>query len=337
MSTETETELEKSTAPAAAETPIWKVEPSRFATALFHVLGIRRRIVMANMRVVFGDQLSASELERLAKAFYLHFFRVIRENLAMFWRTDRRLADMVDVVGVEHLFEAGEKGQGILILTGHFGNWELTSIAAMLQYKEYRDRFFVIRKSLSAGLEHVLFRRFHQAGLQVIPPFNTLSQVLQALASNDVVIFILDQHTMVDMPKGIAVDFFGRTAGTNRSLALLTAHSGAPVIPAIAYRKNDGRHVVRFEKPLEWIYADDPEEEIRLNTQHYNDVLERFVLEHPEQWFWAHRRWKYSEEAETKKLILLGRRRASRLPYEAHQHADPDGNRHQGPPTEQGS
>jgi KDO2-lipid IV(A) lauroyltransferase len=331
MSSNTEIDLETSPA-AGVETPIWKVESSFFATTLYHLLGIRRRIVMANMRKVFGDQLSEREILRLAKAFYDHFFKVICENLAMFWRSDRRLAAMVDVVGVERLFEAGEKGNGILILTGHFGNWELTSIAAMLQYKEYRDRFYVIRKSLSAGLEHVLFRRFHQAGLKVIPPFNTLSQVLRALENNDVLIFILDQHTMVDVPKGIAVDFFGRKAGTNRSLALLTAHSGAPVIPAIAYRKKDGRHVVRFEEPLEWIYDDDPEEEIRLNTRRYNEVLERFVLEHPEQWFWAHRRWKYSEDTQSKNLTLLGRRRSSRLPYVANQDADADGDGKQGPP-----
>ena len=287
---------------------------------------------MANIRQVFGDQLAEGDLKRLAKGFYDHFFKVIAENLAMFWRSDRRLAAMVDVVGVEHLFEAGEKGNGILVLTGHFGNWELTSIAAMLQYKEYRDRFFVIRKSLSAGLEHVLFRRFHQAGLKVILPFNTLSQVLRALENNDVLIFILDQNTMVDVPKGIAVDFFGRRAGTNRSLALLTAHSGAPVIPAIAYRKKDGRHVVRFEKPLEWIYADDPEEEIRLNTQGYNDVLERFVLEHPEQWFWAHRRWKYSPDKRTKTPILPGEGRSSGLHYGTDQDYDADGDGEQGPP-----
>lgn len=313
MSTRTETDLAESSAASEAAIPIWKQEPSLLATIVYWVLGIRRRVVMANLRQVFGDQLSDSDLKRLAKAFYEHFFRVICENLAMFWRSDRRLAAMVDVVGVEHLFEAGEKGNGILILTGHFGNWELSSIAAMLQYKEYRDRFYVIRKSLSAGLEHVLFRRFHEAGLKVIPPFNTLSEVLRALANNDVLIFIMDQHTMVDVPKGIAVDFFGRKAGTNRSLALLTAHSGAPVIPAIAFRKKDGRHEVRFEKPLEWIQADDPEEEIRLNTRRYNEVLERFVLEHPEQWFWAHRRWKSPEESETIGASLSVRRRRSRV------------------------
>lgn len=337
MSTETQTESGGTLSVAEAATRISKLEPSLIGSAVYYWIPIRRRIVMANIRQVFGDQLAKGDLQRLAKAFYDHFFKVITENLTMFWRSDRRLAAMVDVVGVEHLFEAGEKGNGILVLTGHFGNWELTSIAAMLQYKEYRDRFFVIRKSLSAGLEHVLFRRFHQAGLKVIPPFNTLSQVLRALENNDVLIFILDQHTMVDVPKGIAVDFFGRTAGTNRSLALLTAHSGAPVIPAIAYRKKDGRHVVRFEKPLEWIYADDPEEEIRLNTQGYNDVLERFVLEHPEQWFWPHRRWKYSRDKRTKTPILLGKRRSSGLRYGTDQGYDADNNEKQGPPPAEGS
>lgn len=296
MSTETRTESGGTPSVAEAAARISKYEPSLIGSAAYYVLPIRRRIVMANIRQVFGDQLAEDDLQRLAKGFYDHFFWVITENLAMFWRSGRRLAAMVDVVGIEHLFQAAEKGNGILILTGHFGNWELASIAAMFQFKEYRNRFHVIRKSLSAGLEHVLFRRFHQAGLKVIPPINALSKVLQVLANNDVLIFIMDQHTMVDTPKGIAVDFFGRPAGTNRSLALISAHSGAPVIPTIAYRKKNGRHEVRFEEPLKWIEADDPEEEIRLNTRGYNEVLERFVLEHPEQWFWAHRRWKYSQD-----------------------------------------
>jgi KDO2-lipid IV(A) lauroyltransferase len=178
------------------------------------------------------------------------------------------------------------------VLTGHFGNWELASVSAMLQYQQYRERFYVVRKSLSAGLERLVFGRFRSAGLRVIPRFDALAGVLRALESNDVAIFIMDQATKIKSPKGIAVDFFGKPAGTNRSLALVAAHSGAPVIPATAYRKPDGRHVLRFEAPLTWIAHEDTQEEVRQNTRLYNEVLERFVLEHPEQWFWMHRRWK---------------------------------------------
>jgi KDO2-lipid IV(A) lauroyltransferase len=221
----------------------------------------------------------------------------------MFWTSDRGLAARVEVQGEEHLFRAAEQGKGILLLTGHFGNWEQASIGAMLQFDEFRDRFYAVRKSLSAGLEQLIFRRFRNAGLRVILRFDALAQVLRVLDQNDVVIFIMDQFTK-EGAKGIMVDFFGREAGTNRSLALLAAHSGAAVIPTTAYRRPDGKHVMRFEAPLTWIPDDDPREEVRLNTRLYNEVLERFVLEHPDQWFWMHRRWKVRRAARRK-----GRRR----------------------------
>ena len=96
----------------------------------------------------------------------------------------------------------------------------------------------------------------------------------------------MDQHNKVGS-KAIAVEFFGRKAGTNRSLALVARQSGAPVIPAVSYRGADGRHVMKFHPPLEWISARSPREEVYLNTLGYNRVLERFVLDHPDQWLWS--------------------------------------------------
>lgn len=266
--------------------------PSRLGIAFYHLLPVRRRVVLDNIRQVFGDRLDEAGRRRLAQAFYTHLLRSIAEYLATFWISERRQSERVDIVGVEHLFAAERQKKGMLVLTGHFGNWELAAVAAMLQYGQYRDRFHVIRKSLGAGLEQIAFGRFRRAGLRVIPRFDALGQVLRALDRNDVTIFILDQHTSANSPKGIAVEFFGRPAGTNRSLALLAGHTGAPVIPATCYRQPDGRHVLRFETALEWIAHEDSEQELRLNTRRYNEILERFVLEHPDQWFWMHRRWK---------------------------------------------
>jgi KDO2-lipid IV(A) lauroyltransferase len=273
------------------------VEPTELAPSLpgilfYWVLPIRRRVILANLRQVFGDKLDARGRRRLAQCFYSHLLRSIREYFTTSWTSRRRQAERVDIEGIEHLFAAEKVGKGILVLTGHFGNWELASVAAMLQYQRYRGRFHVIRKSLSAGLERLAFGRFRRAGLKVLPRYDALGAVLRALENNDVAIFILDQHTKIRSPRGIGVEFFGKIAGTSRSLALVAGHSGAPVIPATSYRKPDGRHVLRFEAPLAWIADDDPTAEQRLNTRRYNEVLERFVLEHPDQWFWMHRRWK---------------------------------------------
>jgi len=286
------------------------LKPSPLGTALFSLVPVRRRVVMENLQQVFGNQLGERERRRLARCFYGHVAKTIKENLVMMLSSERRIAGQVDVLGVEHVLAAAEHGSGVLILTGHFGNWELSAVGAMLQFKKYRNRFHVIRKSLGLGLERVVFGRFRKAGLRVIGRIGALTKVLDALKENDVVIFIMDQHNKVGA-KAVAAEFFGKEAGTHRSLALVAQQSGAPVIPAVSYRRPDGRHVMKFHPPMEWITADNNREEIYLNTLGYNRVLERFVLDHPDQWLWAHRRWKIEMDRPSKRRLRelkMGRR-----------------------------
>jgi KDO2-lipid IV(A) lauroyltransferase len=289
---------------------ISELKPSLLGSALYYLVPVRRRIVMENLRQVFGDQLSETELRRLARCFYSHVAKTIKENLAMTVSSERRIAGQVDVLGVEHVLKAAGQGNGVLILTGHFGNWELSAVAAMLQFKQYQNRFHVIRKTLGLGLERVVFGRFSKAGLRVVKRSDALTKVLDALEKNDVVIFIMDQHNKVGS-KAVAVEFFGRNAGTHRSLALVARQSGAPVIPAVSHRRPDGRHVMRFHPPLVWITAEHHREEIYLNTLGYNRVLERFVLDHPDQWLWMHRRWKINIDrpsSRRQRELKMGRR-----------------------------
>jgi len=286
------------------------LKPSLVGSVVYTFFPVRRRVVMENLRQVFGDQLTEKEFRRLARCIYGHVATTIREYLTMMVSSERRIADRVDVVGVEHVLKAAEQGRGVLILTGHFGNWELSAVAAMLQFKQYRNRFHVIRKPLGLGMEGVVFGRFREAGLTVINRMNALATTLDVLEKNDVVIFIMDQHNVVGS-KAIEVEFFGKVAGTNRSLAMVARQSGAPVIPAASYRKSDGRHVMEFHPPLEWIAAERPREELYLNTLAYNRVLEKFVLAHPDQWLWAHRRWKIGSNRPSKRRLRelkMGRR-----------------------------
>jgi len=247
-------------------------------------------VVLENMRRVFPG-FDDRELRVLAECFYSHFGRSLFEMLRMSWMTDSEIRRHIRVEGKENLQRAAELGRGILILTGHFGSWEFAPVAAILGWPQYRGRFHFIRKSLGRVLESVLFGRFERAGLGVIPKRGGLDRILDALAKNDAVAFLLDQHASPSST-GIAVEFFGRPAGTNRSLAMIAALSGAPVVPATSYRRPDGDHVMEFHPAIPWIHRDDPQDEIRENTRRYNQVLERFVLAHPEQWFWFHRRWK---------------------------------------------
>lgn len=263
---------------------------------LYHCLPWRRRIVMQNIHQVYGDSLTHAQKVQLAKAFYSHMATSLREMVLLRFISEKALRARVEVRGHERMLAVAAEGRGVLVLTGHVGNWEFAPLGGILNFEQFRGQFHFIRRTLGARwIERILFRRYYQAGLQVIPKSHSLAKVQDALAENHAVIFVMDQHASVENRDGVAVEFFGRKAGTYRSLAMFARHTGVPVVPASGYRLPDGRHVLEFHEPLYWQDYPDAKDAIYQNTRIYNEALERIILAHPEQWMWLHRRWKLKD------------------------------------------
>jgi len=198
---------------------------------------------------------------------------------------------MVRVENAEAFVAARTQGKGVLLLTGHFGNWEVATVAGIGNFPEARGKFHFVRRPIKPRwLDALVNRRFAAAGFGVIGKRGSLATILDRLAEGDAIVFPFDQHA--NPPDGIEVDFFGHPAWTFKSLAIMALATGAPVVPAWSYRQADGTHVLRFETPLQVIEHDDTNEAIRRNTRAYNAELERLILRRPEQWYWVHRRWK---------------------------------------------
>ncbi len=186
---------------------------------------------------------------------------------------------------------AHAQGKGALILTGHFGNWEVATIAGLHLFPQVRGMFHFVRRAIKpAWLDRLVTRRFNRAGFGVIGKRGSLDAILDRLAAGDAIVFPFDQHAAP--PDGIEVEFFGHPAWTFKSLAIIALATGAPVLPASSWREPDGHHVLRFEPPLSVLEHPDTNEAIRRNTRAYNEALEQLILRRPEQWYWVHRRWK---------------------------------------------
>ena len=258
---------------------------------LYHLLPLRRAIVLGNLRRVYGDTLSEADIVALAQAHYAHLWRLAGEFLKFRWLSMAQKSALVRVENIDAFIAAFRRGKGLLVLTGHFGNWEVATIAGIANYPEVRGRFHFVRRAIKPRwLDALVMRRFEKGGFGVIGKRGSLDRILDRLAAGDVIVFPFDQHA--GPPDGIEVDFFGHPAWTFKSLALLALASDAEVLPAASWRKPDGRHVLRFEEALPLLAAPDAGAEIRRNTRAYNAALERLILRHPEQWYWVHRRWK---------------------------------------------
>lgn len=253
----------------------------------------RRAIVRQNIQRVFGDNLSATDKICLAKAFYSHLMTCLKETFLVRFLSDDALSARVSVLGHEHLLRVAAEKRGVLILTAHVGSWEFAPLGGILNFKEFHGHFHFIRRKLgNRWLERILFKRYERAGLKVITKHNALTHVSSALNQNHAVVFVLDQHASLVNRDGIAVEFFGTKAGTYRSLATLSRHTGIPVIPASSYRLPNGDHVLEFDKPIEWQEESTTTDSLYKNTLKYNQAIERMILKHPAQWMWLHKRWK---------------------------------------------
>ncbi|MEM1243186.1 MAG: lipid A biosynthesis acyltransferase [Pseudomonadota bacterium] len=270
------------------------LRPSLGGKFLYYCLPYRKKVVLKNMRDVLGEALSAKEIIHLAKGFYSHVFTSLIENLKMRFMTLEQIKQKARVEGVEHIMKYKHHHiKGAIFITGHFGNWEFAPIAGILNFTEYQNRFYFVRKLIATKwIEKLLFRRYYQAGLNVIPKKNSLDRVCDALEKHNGVVFVMDQHASLRAKDGIMVDFFGRKAGTFRSPAMIARYTNVPVLPVRSYRDKNGIHVLEFFPAYEWIKHENAKQELLLNTRAYNHTLEKFVLEFPDQWLWMHKRWK---------------------------------------------
>ncbi len=282
----------ETSASAVALAELRGVEVPWFGKLLFRLVPYRRDLVLENLRRVFGATLPEAEIVRLAQAYYAHYVRFLIEFIQLPLMSAKKKQRYIRVENMASPLRAHKKGKGLILLTGHFGNWEVATVAGIAQFPEFKGRFYFVRRLLKPEwINRFITRRFRRAGFGTLAKRGSLDSILKLLESGAIIVFVFDQHAQ--RPDGIAVDFFGHPAGTFKSPALIAMSTGAPVIPASSWREPDGTHVLRFEEPLTPIECEDAGEAIRQNTRAYNIALERMLLRHPEQWIWMHRRWKH--------------------------------------------
>lgn len=265
-----------------------------FGRWFYHLFPYRRGVVLGNMRRVFGERLPPAEYVHLAQAYYAHYLRFLVEFFKLPLMSAERRKKFIRVENMESPLAAHKQGKGLILLTGHFGNWEVSTVAGIQQFPQFKGLFHFVRRPLKPEiLNRYVTRRFQKAGFGTIAKRGSLDQILDLLASGAVVVYVFDQHA--GGKDGVPVDFFGAPAGTFKSPALIAMASGAPVIPATSWRAPDGSHVLRFEDPIPVVQTDHPGEDIKTNTRAFNAALEKLLLRHPEQWIWMHKRWKVAK------------------------------------------
>jgi KDO2-lipid IV(A) lauroyltransferase len=206
------------------------------------------------------------------------------------------LAARVRVEGAHHVAAARARSAsgGLIVLTAHFGSWEFFA-AAMAAHGF--PLTIVHRARDDAGLDDVLLERRAEAGAAYLARGSAAFGALRALRRGDLLALPFDQNA--HSGGGVFVPFFGRLAATPITPVRLAMRNGAPLVPAFLTRDRDDplRHIARFWPPLE-LAPGDGDDIVLENARRMTRAIEEAVRREPEQWAWAHRRWRTQPEGE---------------------------------------
>jgi KDO2-lipid IV(A) lauroyltransferase len=247
------------------------------------------KVGLENLREAFGDELTEADRNRIVRAVYLHFCMMLVEILHIprklhptTWR------DRITLIGHEAVLDRLISGGPMIMLTGHFGNWEMAGYL----FGVFGFPPNSVARTLDNPFLDAFLRRFRErTGQRLIPKSGGYDEMLAVLQTGGILSFLADQDAG---QRGMYVDFFGRPASTHKAIALLAIQHKAPVVVGYARRIGPGfRYEVGCDaiiEPEEWTGTAD---DARLLTQRYTSSIERFVRRDPEQYLWLHRRWKH--------------------------------------------
>jgi len=257
-----------------------------------------RRRAIENLSASFPE-MPREQVEAVAERSMQHFIELVMDILF----TTRMINienwhQYVRLNGLGESLRVMLRGQGAIVLTGHYGNWEILGYTlATLGFETYSIARPIDNPLIDSWLLGVRERR----GQIILSKRGVTTTALDVLNKKGVLGFIADQNAG---PKGMFVPFFGRLASTYKSIGLLAIQNDVPVIVGYARRREDrfsfdiGVQDVIYPEDWKNYPRDQYTDELHYLTARYTKGIEDFVRADPTQYLWIHRRWKTRPKGE---------------------------------------
>jgi Kdo2-lipid IVA lauroyltransferase/acyltransferase len=252
-----------------------------------------RRSGLRNLEMACPE-ISEPERIRMLRGVYRHLGWQLGEFCQMPRYTRENTRNLIHYHGLENYLAARDRGQGVLIVTGHLGAWELSSFWHSLMG---HPMTMVIRRLDNARVDRLVnnIRCLH--GNRVVHKDDFARGLLLAMKRGDTVGILMD--TNMTPPQGVFVPFFGIPACTASGLARVALRTGAAVLPGfLVWEPNEQKYVLHFGEEIPLVQTGDDEQDVLANTAQFTAAIEAFIRRYPDQWLWVHRRWKTRPEGE---------------------------------------
>jgi len=253
----------------------------------WHIDKRHRKQVLQNMDIAFREEKSRAEKERICQAYYEHLGLAGVEFARMRRITRENVHETIDLSEVKVFDQLLARKKGLLCIPAHHGNWELCGHAVGLLGYPLKS---VARPLDNVSLNALITSMREHSGNEVVQKWKVLWKLKKLLDHGGVVAITVDQNGGV---AGLFVPFFGVLASTVSSPAELHLLNGTPIVVATLNRLPDGiRHKFNVWDVIEPKKSGDHEADVRAVMTRVNAGVEKAIRAYPEQWLWAHKRWK---------------------------------------------
>lgn len=282
---------------------VWLWLGRRAGALVFMVNKKRRMIAYANLKAAFGSEKSPRELRSLTKRVYQNMAQTFIEILNLTKVNKKYIDRYVKIDHFERIKDAAKSGRGTILLTAHFGDWELSSLtSAMVGF----PILVLAREQKMKRLNELLNRLRESKGCKVIRKGMSTKNILKALYGKNIVGILSDQDAG---RKGIFVDFFGRPTSTHAGPAEMAKRTGSIILPTLIVREKGPYHRIFLEEYIDFRQSKETDD-IKESLQKFADILESYIRKYPDQWLWLHKRWKSTP---TRSVLVLNDGKAGHL------------------------
>jgi KDO2-lipid IV(A) lauroyltransferase len=269
--------------------PLNLVHKTGFVLARFAypLLKSRRKVALRNLHNAFPE-IDERRREQIAFRSFQNISATFIELLWLQNLTTERIKQRVSIDNIELLEQLRDRNKGIILLTAHFGSWEL-AVQAVSVYTN--APLCAIAKSQTNVLVDRLINRWRELfKVKVVPMGVSIREILRTLHQGGIVALVADQTA----PKeSVSVEFFGRKVPTFQGPAVFCLKTGAPIILGCTVRQENGN----YKMHLMHVPSDDlvgfSDENVLELTQRQVRMTEEIIRQYPEQWMWMHKRWKH--------------------------------------------
>jgi KDO2-lipid IV(A) lauroyltransferase len=251
-----------------------------------YYIGFRKKLSKKQLRFAFPEK-SNKGLNRIVKRMY---YLLGLTSAQTYFGDQEKLIKETKLIGLENIEKAASYGKGVILVSGHMGNWELGAKAkSKLGYK----LSVIIKKQRNEFFDNLTNQYRFKYNIDVIYKKKALRPILKAIAAKHIVCFVADQNARKD---GIRLDVFGKPASVFVGWAKIAAKTGSPIVPAFAYHDKDNVNCYEYLEPI-FPPEKATKHQIHDMVRQISALTEVYAKKYPSDWFWVHKRWKGAHQA----------------------------------------